>query len=87
MPTGATSVVAIGGGQGTRTACGFVCEHQRVYGYPMTVSIPEKTLEHWCSQYLTYRYNSLAALWWPTSGQDIDVRWLPLSPGKQSNWR
>lgn len=47
-----------------------------------SVSVPEKTLEHWSSQYLMYRYRSWAALWWPTSGEDIDVRWLPTRPGK-----
>jgi hypothetical protein len=49
---------------------------------PQSVSVPEKTLEHWSSQYVTYRYASFAALWWPASGQDVDVRWLPPSPGK-----
>ncbi len=47
-----------------------------------SVSIPEKTLEHWASQYVTYRYRSKAALWWPTRGEDVDVRWLPTRPGK-----
>lgn len=46
------------------------------------VSIPEKTLEHWSSQYLTYRYRSKAALWWPVAGEDIDVQNLPNLPGK-----
>lgn len=46
------------------------------------MSVPEKTLEHWASQYVTYRYRSKAALWWPTRGEDIDVRWLPQKPGK-----
>lgn len=46
------------------------------------VSVPEKTLEHWLSQYVTYRYRSKAALWWPARGEDIDVRWLPGRPGK-----
>jgi hypothetical protein len=49
---------------------------------PESVSVPEKTLEHWSSQYVTYRYFSWAALWWPTRGEDIDVRWLPSRPGK-----
>ncbi|MEV1159307.1 hypothetical protein AB0J27_28340 [Micromonospora chokoriensis] len=49
---------------------------------PPSVSIPEKTLEHWASQYLTYRYRSRAALWWPSKGEDIDVRRLPTRPGK-----
>ena len=31
---------------------------------------------------MTYLYQSWAALWWPTRGQDIDVRWLPTRPGK-----
>jgi hypothetical protein len=46
------------------------------------VSVPEKTLEHWSSQYLAYRYRSKAALWWPSGGEDVDVRWLPARPGK-----
>lgn len=48
----------------------------------MTVSVPEKTLEHWASQYLTYRYKSKVSLWWPTRGEDVDVRSLPHRPGK-----
>jgi hypothetical protein len=49
---------------------------------PPSVSVPEKTLEHWASQYVTYRYRSKAALWWPATGEDVDVRWLPSRPGK-----
>jgi hypothetical protein len=49
---------------------------------PQPVSVPEKTLEHWSSQYITYRYRSNAALWWPASGEDIDVQSLPQLPGK-----
>lgn len=48
----------------------------------MPVSVPEKTLEHWVSQYLTYRYRSKVALWWPAYGVDVDVRSLPNLPGK-----
>jgi len=47
-----------------------------------SVSVPEKTLEHWSSQYITYRYPSQAALWWPASGEDINVGCLPARPGK-----
>ncbi|TCC32033.1 hypothetical protein [Kribbella speibonae] len=46
------------------------------------VAVPEKTLEHWASQYLLYRYRSKVALWWPVAGQDIDIAWLPNRPGK-----
>ena len=46
-----------------------------------SVSVPEKTLEHWSSQYITYRYPSQAALWWPASGEDINVGCLPARPG------
>jgi hypothetical protein len=53
-----------------------------VWIMPPSVSVPEKTLEHWSSQYVTYLYYSWAALWWPTRGQDIDVRLLPTRPGK-----
>ena len=31
---------------------------------------------------MTYRYLSKAALWWPTSREDISVGWLPKRPGK-----
>lgn len=46
------------------------------------VSVPEKTLEHWASQYIMYRYRAQASLWWPATGQDIDVSLLPAEPGK-----
>jgi hypothetical protein len=46
------------------------------------VSVPEKTLEHWSSLYLMYRYRSQVSLWWPTRGEDIDVQMLPTTPGK-----
>jgi hypothetical protein len=49
---------------------------------PQPVSVPEKTLEHWSSQYIVFRYRSNAALWWPASGEDIDVQSLPQLPGK-----
>jgi hypothetical protein len=45
-------------------------------------SVPEKTLEHWASQYLIYRYRSKCSLWWPAAGEDIDFRVLPDRPGK-----
>lgn len=35
-------------------------------------SIPEKTLEHWTSIYLSNRFPN-GALWWPTSGEDVRV--------------
>ena len=47
-----------------------------------SVSVPEKTLEHWSSLYLAYRYRSQVALWWPTRGVDIDIQMLPTAPGK-----
>ena len=53
-----------------------------VIGMSPSVSVPEKTLEHWASQYVTYRYRSKAALWWPAKGEDLNVRWLPIGPGK-----
>jgi hypothetical protein len=46
------------------------------------VSVPEKTLEHWTSQYIYSRFSTRAALWWPVSGQDIDIRHFPGRPGK-----
>lgn len=33
-------------------------------------SIPEKTLEHWTSIYLSSRFPN-GAMWWPTSGEDV----------------
>jgi hypothetical protein len=48
----------------------------------MVVTVPEKTLEHWISQYIANRYARSAALWWPTRGEDIDVGSLPIRPGK-----
>ncbi len=48
----------------------------------MAVTIPEKTLEHWVSQYINYRYASKAGLWWPAAGEDISVDHLPRAPGK-----
>jgi hypothetical protein len=53
-----------------------------VWLMPPSVSVPEKTLEHWSSQYVTYRYRSNVALWWPANGEDINVGWLPRKPGK-----
>jgi hypothetical protein len=49
----------------------------------MSVSVPEKTLEHWLSIHLSYRYKAKASLWWPVSGEDISVADLPATPGKQ----
>lgn len=49
---------------------------------PRRVSVPEKTLEHWSSQYITYRYNTQASLWWPASREDIGVGSIPPCPGK-----
>lgn len=47
-------------------------------------SIPEKTLEHWTSIYLTDRFPN-GALWWPTSGEDVLAelpRLAATGPGK-----
>jgi hypothetical protein len=52
-----------------------------VWFMPKSVSVPEKTLEHWSSQYITYRYKSNAAQWWPAYDEDIRVEWLPARPG------
>jgi hypothetical protein len=49
---------------------------------PHSVSVPEKTLKHWSSPYITYRYRSKVALWWPARGEDIDFGRLPERPGK-----
>jgi hypothetical protein len=65
---------------------GSVVRPPRRYSYcelmTQSVSVPEKTLEHWSSLYLAYRYRSLASLWWPARGEDIDLRMLPMMPGK-----
>lgn len=45
-------------------------------------AIPEKTIEHWVSQYITYRFRSLASLWWPVSGEDVSIESLPRLPSK-----
>lgn len=47
-----------------------------------TVSVPEKTLEHWASQYIAYRFRGRAAMWWPTLGEDIDMDLFPAKSGK-----
>lgn len=54
------------------------------YCFAMTqkVSVPEKTLEHWASLCVAYRYSSLAAQWRPVNGVDIDLQALPAQPGK-----
>ncbi|MEU5260854.1 hypothetical protein [Amycolatopsis sp. NPDC021455] len=47
-------------------------------------SIPEKTLEHWASSYLSNRFPN-GALWWPTSGEDVLAelpRLAASAPGK-----
>jgi len=49
----------------------------------MAVSIPEKTLEHWLSLYLNYRYRSRISMWWPTVGEDINVSPLTNTLSKQ----
>lgn len=46
------------------------------------MSLPEKTFEHWVSQYVLFRFRSKAQVWWPPYGVDIDVRNLPRRPGK-----
>jgi len=48
----------------------------------LTVALAEKTLEHWASQYILYRFRSQAAVWWPATGVDVDVQSLPHLPGK-----
>lgn len=48
----------------------------------MTVTIPEKTLEHWVSQYISARYSTKVSLWWPTFGEDIATDPFPYRPGK-----
>jgi hypothetical protein len=46
------------------------------------VALPEKTLEHWVSQYILFRFRTNAQVWWPPYGADIEVRSLPHRPGK-----
>jgi hypothetical protein len=72
-------------GRSSSLACDRVTERLKST-YPLivtqSVSVPEKTLEHWASQYIMYRYSAQASLWWPATGQDIDVDLLPTEPGK-----
>jgi hypothetical protein len=48
----------------------------------MAVSLPEKTLEHWTSQFIGYRFRTYAHIWWPAAGVDVDVLRLPGHMGK-----
>jgi hypothetical protein len=49
---------------------------------PGSVAVPEKTLEHWSSQYIQAIYGTKAGLWWPATEQDIDFRGMPAHAGK-----
>lgn len=49
----------------------------------MPVSIPEKTIEHWLSLYLNYRYASKISMWLPVIGEDIQVHPLTNRVSKQ----
>lgn len=51
----------------------------------MTVSMPEKTLEHWCSAYINNRFPS-AHLWWPVAGEDVSIRSLTGGSGGALTW-
>lgn len=42
----------------------------------MTVSVPEKTIEHWTSQYIAYRFKTKPLVWWPAVGEDIRINRL-----------
>ena len=44
------------------------------------VSIPEKTLEHWASMYISNRFPG-AHIWWPTQGDDIALGLLDATIG------
>lgn len=46
------------------------------------VSVPEKTLEYWTSQYITSRFSTHAARWWPVDGEDVDIRNFPATASK-----
>ena len=48
----------------------------------MTVSIPEKTLEHWSSTYILNRYRTNVTVWWPADGADVAIGDLGYEPGK-----
>src|SRR3989304_6355308 len=47
----------------------------------MAVSVPEKTVEHWASQYILYRFRSNVAMWWPAAGGDVHIPGLRAQPG------
>ncbi len=48
----------------------------------MTTSFPEKTFEHWVSQYITYRFRTHLGQWWPPHGADVEVDPTMLPIGK-----
>lgn len=48
----------------------------------VVTSFPEKTFEHWVSQYITYRYRTHLAQWWPPHGADVEVDPTMLPIGK-----
>ncbi len=50
------------------------------------VSVPEKTLEHWASLCVAYRYQSLAAQWWPVNGWISTSRRCRPSPARPYSW-
>jgi len=49
----------------------------------MTRSVPEKTLEHWCSIHLGYRYRAKLLMSWPSVGADVDISPSPGVFGKR----
>jgi len=51
----------------------------------MPVAVPEKTLEHWVSIYLSNKFSSKISLWWTAFDKDIlihNIPNLPRYPGK-----
>jgi len=48
----------------------------------LTTSFPEKTFEHWASQYIAYRFRTHLGQWWPAVGADIKIEPTMLPIGK-----
>ncbi|MGU3645183.1 hypothetical protein ACLBXX_09465 [Microbacterium sp. C23T] len=48
----------------------------------MATSFPEKTFEHWISQYIAYRFRTHLGQWWPAAGADVEIEPTMLPIGK-----
>lgn len=48
----------------------------------MATSFPERTFEHWISQYIAYRFRTHLGQWWPAVGADVEIEPTMLPIGK-----